>query len=51
MDENFVNELAKRKQNLEIYLQFDSLRPESLLDIRGLDLSEVRRNAVEMLEK
>lgn len=50
-DENFVNELAKRKQNLEIYLQFDSLRPESLLDIRGLDLSEVRRNAVEMLEK
>lgn len=50
-DENFVIELAKRKQNLEIYLQFDSLRPESLLDIRGLDLSEVRRNAVEMLEK
>ena len=50
-DENFVIELAKRKQNLEIYLQFDSLHPESLLDIRGLDLSEVRRNAVEMLEK
>lgn len=50
-DESFVNELAKRKQNLEIYLQFDSLRPESLLDIRGLDLSEVRRNAVKMLEK
>lgn len=50
-DESFVNELSKRKQNLEIYLQFDSLRPESLLDIRGLDLSEVRRNAVKMLEK
>lgn len=50
-DENFVKELAKRKQNLEIYLQFDSLRPESLIDIRGLDLSDVRRNAVEMLEK
>lgn len=50
-DEKFVKELAKRKQNLEIYLQFDSLRRESLIDIRGLDLSEVRRNAVEMLEK
>lgn len=50
-DEEFVKELAKRKQNLEIYLQFDSLRRESLIDIRGLDLSEVRRNAVEMLEK
>lgn len=50
-DENFVKELAKRKQNLEIYLQFDSLRSESLLDIRGLDLAEVRRDAVTMLEK
>ena len=50
-DEEFVNELAKRKQNLEIYLQFDSLHSESLLDIRGLDLSEVRRKAVKMLEK
>lgn len=50
-DESFVKELARRKQNLEIYLQFDSLRPESLLDIRGLDLSEVRQNAVKMLEK
>lgn len=50
-DENFVKELAKRKQSLEIYLQFDSLRSESLSDIRGLDLAEVRRNAVTMLEK
>lgn len=50
-DENFVQELASRSDGLEIYLQFDSLRPSSLLDIRGIDLSHIRIKAVENLEK
>lgn len=50
-DIDFVKEIAKRKENLEIYLQFDSLRTESLMDIRGIDLSDIRKKSVENLEK
>jgi uncharacterized radical SAM superfamily Fe-S cluster-containing enzyme len=50
-DKEFVEELRKIKTGLEIYLQFDSLQEESLLDIRGEDLREVRRNAVNNLEE
>jgi uncharacterized radical SAM superfamily Fe-S cluster-containing enzyme len=36
---------------LEVYLQFDSLRREALLDLRGADLSRVRLQALEALER
>ncbi len=50
-DEQFVEELAKRKTGFEVYLQFDSLRPEALVNIRGGDFTSVRRKALENLEK
>lgn len=51
-DEEFVARLSEKKDNIEIYLQFDSLRDSSLLDIRGDELtSQIRRKAVENLEK
>ncbi len=49
-DTDFVDELAARKQGLEIYLQFDSLQPEAIRNLRGADLSKVRRKALEALE-
>ena len=50
-DENFVRRLADYLPGFEVYLQFDSLRPQTLIEIRGVDLSETRRRAVAMLEK
>lgn len=49
-DPSFVAELAKRKKGLEIYLQFDSLQPEAIRNLRGADLSKVRRKALDALE-
>ncbi len=49
-DPAFVEALAERKKGLEIYLQFDSLRPEAIRNLRGADLSKVRRKALEALE-
>ena len=50
-DEAFVAELAELKTGLEIYLQFDSLRPEALKTIRGADLTRIRWQALEKLER
>ena len=50
-DADFVAALAERKTGLEIYLQFDSLKPEALLDLRGADLTKTRHKALEALEK
>jgi hypothetical protein len=49
-DPAFADELAARKKGLEIYLQFDSLEPEAIRNLRGADLSKVRRKALEALE-
>jgi len=49
-DPEFVKELAKRRKGLEIYLQFDSLDPEAIRNLRGADLSKVRRKALDALE-
>jgi len=48
---DFVARLAEQKRGLEIYLQFDSLRREALLELRGADLRRVRRDALENLER
>ncbi len=50
-DQSFVTELEKRKKGLEIYLQFDSLKPETLKALRGADLTKIRRKALDALEK
>lgn len=50
-DKAFVAELATLKPGFEVYLQFDSLRPEALQDLRGADLSRIRIQALENLEE
>jgi uncharacterized radical SAM superfamily Fe-S cluster-containing enzyme len=47
----FVERLAELKPGFEVYLQFDSLRPAALRTLRGADLSEVRLQALEQLER
>jgi 7,8-dihydro-6-hydroxymethylpterin dimethyltransferase len=49
-DPAFVEALAERKTGLEIYLQFDSLERDALMDLRGADLRRVRNQALEALE-
>jgi len=48
---DFVTQLAERKRGLEIYLQFDSLERDALMNLRGADLRRVRREALENLER
>ncbi len=48
---DFVKALAAFKPGLEIYLQFDSLRPDALKTLRGADLTRIRRQALEALER
>ena len=50
-DEDFVRQLAAFKPGFEVYLQFDSLRPAVLKNLRGADLTRIRREALQMLEK
>ena len=47
----FVAELAKFKPGFEVYLQFDSLRAEVHRNLRGADLTRIRRQALEALER
>jgi len=47
----FAERLAEFMPGLEVYLQFDSLRREALMDLRGADLSKVRIEALENLER
>jgi 7,8-dihydro-6-hydroxymethylpterin dimethyltransferase len=49
-DPAFADALAERRKGLEIYLQFDSLEPDAIRNLRGADLSKVRRKALEALE-
>ncbi|MBD1384527.1 radical SAM protein [Mucilaginibacter rigui] len=50
-DEQFVKRLASYQPDFEIYLQFDSFKKEALEQLRGEDLREVRRKAIENLNK
>ena len=47
----FAERLAGFAPGFEVYLQFDSLRREALMDLRGADLSRVRVEALEALER
>ena len=48
---DFVARLAERKRGLEVYLQFDSLERDALMNLRGADLRGVRQQALENLER
>ncbi len=50
-EQGFAERLATYMPQFELYLQFDSMRPEVLKKLRGTDLSEVRRKALEKLNK
>ena len=47
----FVRDLVGLKPGFEVYLQFDSLRPSVLKNLRGADLTRIRRQALEALER
>lgn len=47
----FAERLAAYNPGFEVYLQFDSLRRDALMELRGADLSAVRVQALEALER
>jgi 7,8-dihydro-6-hydroxymethylpterin dimethyltransferase len=50
-DPDFVARLASYAPRLEVYLQFDSLSDDALMDIRGAKLARIRQQALEALEQ
>ncbi|MBD0286341.1 MAG: radical SAM protein, partial [Flavisolibacter sp.] len=50
-DFDFAHRLASYLPDFEIYLQFDSFRPEALTSLRSKDLTDVRMKALEHLNK
>ena len=50
-DIHFVEKLATYMPDFEIYLQFDSFKPEVLQKLRGEDLTEVRKKAIAHLNQ
>ncbi|MBK5961117.1 radical SAM protein [Rhodoplanes elegans] len=50
-DPDFCARLAERKRGLEVYLQFDSLERDALMNLRGADLRRIRQQALENLER
>lgn len=47
----FADWLASYMPRFEIYLQFDSLKRDALMELRGADLTSIRRQALEALEQ
>ncbi|MFI5380119.1 MAG: prolipoprotein diacylglyceryl transferase family protein [Tepidisphaerales bacterium] len=50
-DDEFVGRLGTYRPGFEVYLQFDSLRPGTLRQLRGQDLSDSRRRAIAALNR
>lgn len=50
-DPDFCARLAEQKRGLEVYLQFDSLDRDALMNLRGADLRRIRQQALENLER
>lgn len=48
---DFAARLADFMPGFEVYLQFDSLRRDALMNLRGADLSRIRIEALEALER
>ncbi len=47
----FAERLATYMPGFEVYLQFDSLKRDALMDLRGADLTRVRAEALAALER
>lgn len=50
-DRAFTERLATYAPRMEVYLQFDSLRDDALMDLRGARLARIRQQALEELER
>lgn len=50
-DIDFVKKLATYMPDFEVYLQFDSFKPYALETLRGKDLTDIRLQAIENLNK
>jgi len=50
-DRDFTERLSGYMPDFEVYLQFDSFRPEVLKKLRGQDLTDVRKRALEHLNR
>jgi len=50
-DAGFAERLADYMPEFELYLQFDSLRREPLMQLRGADLRSIRQKALEKLNQ
>jgi 7,8-dihydro-6-hydroxymethylpterin dimethyltransferase len=50
-DVEFTKRLAGYLPDFEIYLQFDSFKPDALQQMRGRDLTDVRKKALENLNR
>jgi uncharacterized radical SAM superfamily Fe-S cluster-containing enzyme len=50
-DETFAKRLADYMPDFEVYLQFDSFEPGPLVALRGVDLRDVHRRAIERLNR
>lgn len=50
-DREFVRRLATYMPGFEIYLQFDSFDKEALVELRGIDLRQVRERAIANLNE
>lgn len=50
-DKRFIEQLATYMPDFEIYLQFDSFSPAVLTQLRGEDLTEVRKKAIDHLNE
>lgn len=50
-DAMFVERLATYAPRLEVYLQFDSLNDDALMDLRGARLARIRQQALEALDR
>ncbi|MBI1214677.1 MAG: radical SAM protein [Alphaproteobacteria bacterium] len=49
-EKGFAEKLKEFCPGFEVYLQFDSLKKDALLDLRGVDLRSTRRAALDALE-
>lgn len=47
----FAEKLAAYAPRFEVYLQFDGLKRDALMELRGADLTKVRQAALEALER
>jgi uncharacterized radical SAM superfamily Fe-S cluster-containing enzyme len=50
-DDGFAEQLATYMPDFEVYLQFDSFKPEALVQLRGKDLTGIRKKALDNLNR